>query len=102
MLYARLGGSGVYTSRGLLTTAPPLAPYGAWHTPVGWGMPSPEQIRSFRALIAKAPRDSLQEELDKCVYKGWKRFSVRREIERRPITHPPSAAITATPPPVEP
>ncbi len=65
-------------------------------------MPSPEQIRTFRALIAKAPSDSLQDELDKGVYKGWKRFVVRREIERRPITRPPIAAITSTPPPLEP
>ena len=46
-------------------------------------MPSPEQIRTFRALIAKAPSDSLQDELDRGVYKDWKRFIVRRELERR-------------------
>ncbi len=61
-----------------------VAPYEAWSTSVGWGkMPSREQIRTFRALIAKAPSDSLQDELDKGVYKGWKRFVVRRELERR-------------------
>ena len=55
-------------------------------------MPSREQIRTFRALIHKAPSDSLQDELDKGVYKGWRRFIVSREIERRTLTRPPGPA----------
>ena len=55
-------------------------------------MPSREHIRTFRALIARAPSDSLQNELDKGVYKSWKRFVVLRELERRAIKRPPGPA----------
>lgn len=55
-------------------------------------MPSREHIRTFRALIAKEPSDSLQDKLDEGVYKGWQRFVVLRELERRAIKRPPGPA----------
>ena len=59
-------------------------------------MPSREHIRTFRALIAKEPSDSLQDKLDEGVYKGWhkgwKRLVVLRELERRATKRPPGPA----------
>ena len=55
-------------------------------------MASPELIRTFRAMIEKETSDSLQAELDKGVYRSWKRYIVLKELERRSITRPPGPA----------